>query len=90
MNMQDLLLSLWREVESTVFFVTHSIEEAVFLGDRVYVMGGTPGRLLQELEVTPSDRPANLMQRAPEFQQTVNYIRDLIVRLEAEGRLDVK
>jgi NitT/TauT family transport system ATP-binding protein len=90
MNMQDLLLSLWREVEATVFFVTHSIEEAVFLGDRVYVMGSSPGRLLQELEVTPSDRPANLMQRAPEFQETVNYIRDLIVRLEAEGHPDVK
>jgi ABC-type nitrate/sulfonate/bicarbonate transport system ATPase subunit len=90
MNMQDLLLSLWREVEATVFFVTHSIEEAVFLGDRVYVMGSAPGRLLQELEVTPSDRPANLMQRLPAFQETVNYIRDLIVRLEAEGHPDVK
>ncbi|HTU27165.1 MAG TPA: ABC transporter ATP-binding protein [Pirellulales bacterium] len=90
MNMQDLLLKLWREVEATVFFVTHSIEEAVFLGDRVYVMGRSPGRLLQELEVTPSDRPANLMQSAPEFQETVSYIRDLIVRLEAEGRGDVK
>jgi NitT/TauT family transport system ATP-binding protein len=90
MNMQDLLLSLWREVEATVFFVTHSIEEAVFLGDRTYVMGRSPGRLLEELEVTPSDRPANLMQRAPEFQETVNYIRDLIVRLDAEAHPDVK
>ena len=50
--------SLWREVEATVFFVTHSIEEAVFLGDRVYVMGHAPGTLLQELEVEPADRPA--------------------------------
>ena len=43
LNMQDLLISLWREVQATVFFVTHSIEEAVYLGDRVYVMGTAPG-----------------------------------------------
>jgi len=38
MNMQDLLLALWREVEATVFFITHSIEEAVFLGDSVFAL----------------------------------------------------
>ncbi len=81
MDMQDLLVSLWREVEATVFFVTHSIEEAVFLGDRVYVMGQHPGTLLRELEVEPPDRPARLMQREPRFQETVNYIRDLISEL---------
>ena len=78
MDMQDLLVALWREVQATVFFVTHSIEEAVFLGDRVYVMGRSPGTILQELEVEPADRPARLMQREPRFQETVNYIRDLI------------
>jgi NitT/TauT family transport system ATP-binding protein len=82
MNMQDLLVSLWREVEATVFFVTHSIEEAVFLGDRVYVMGRCPGTILQELKVEPADRPAHLMQREPRFQETVNHLRDLISQLE--------
>jgi NitT/TauT family transport system ATP-binding protein len=86
MDMQDLLVSLWREAEATVFFVTHSIEEAVFLGDRVYVMGGAPGTILQELEVEPADRPARLMQREPRFRETVDYIRDLISRLEKQGR----
>jgi NitT/TauT family transport system ATP-binding protein len=86
MNMQDLLVSLWREVEATVFFVTHSIEEAVFLGDRVYVLGNGPGRLLEELKVEPADRPASLMQREPRFLETVNYIRDLIIRLEDDRR----
>ena len=69
-----------------MFFVTHSIEEAVFLGDRVYVMGRTPGTILQELEVEPADRPARLMQREPRFRETVDYIRDLISRLEKQGR----
>jgi ABC-type nitrate/sulfonate/bicarbonate transport system ATPase subunit len=89
MDMQDLLVSLWREAQATVFFVTHSIEEAVFLGDRVYIMGRLPGTILQELEVEPADRPARLMQREPRFRETVDYIRDLISRLEKQGRTEV-
>lgn len=85
MNMQDLLIRLWREVEATVFFVTHSIEEAVFLGDRVYIMSTGPGRVVKELEVEPADRPALEMARVPRFQETVYYIRDLIAQLEAQG-----
>jgi len=85
MNMQDLLVALWREVQATVFFVTHSIEEAVFLGDRVYILSNSPGTVLSELEVEPADRPSKEMQKEPRFQQTVYYIRELISRLE-EGR----
>jgi NitT/TauT family transport system ATP-binding protein len=89
-SMQDLLVRLGREVEATVFFVTHSIDEAVFLGDRIYVMGHGPGRILQELEVEPADRPAKLMLRDPRFQETVYYIRDMIDRLEQQGKSGVK
>ena len=88
MNMQDLLVGLWREVEATVFFVTHSIEEAVFLGDRVYIFSNSPGTILQELKVEPADRPSHEMQREPRFQQTVNYIRDLISQLEESRRAE--
>jgi NitT/TauT family transport system ATP-binding protein len=86
MNMQDLLVRLWREVEATVFFITHSIEEAVFLGDRVYIMSTGPGRIMKELEIEPADRPALEMARVPRFQETVYYIRELIAQLEAEGK----
>jgi NitT/TauT family transport system ATP-binding protein len=82
LNMQDLLMKLWREVEATVFFVTHSIEEAVFLGDRVYIMSTGPGRIEKELVIEPADRPALEMARVPRFQETVYYIRDLIAQLE--------
>jgi NitT/TauT family transport system ATP-binding protein len=85
MHMQDLLVNLWREVQATVFFVTHSIEEAVFLGDRVYILSNSPGTLLQEIQVAPPDRPVREMQKDPRFQETVGYIRDLISKLE-EGR----
>lgn len=81
-DMQDLLVGLWREVEATVFFVTHSIEEAVYLGDRVYILSSSPGTLVKEMQVEPPDRPAREMQREPAFQETVYYIRDEIARLE--------
>jgi ABC-type nitrate/sulfonate/bicarbonate transport system ATPase subunit len=84
--MQDLLVGLWRDVEATVLFITHSIEEAVYLGDRVYVMSNSPGTILRELEVPPPDRPASVMQREPQFQETVYYIRDLINQLEESRR----
>jgi NitT/TauT family transport system ATP-binding protein len=87
MNMQDLLIELWREVRATVFFVTHSIEEAVFLGDRAYLMGRAPGTILRELKIEPSDRPAAMMQKEHRFQETVTFLRDLITRLEGAGSL---
>jgi NitT/TauT family transport system ATP-binding protein len=86
MHMQDLLLGLWRDIEATVFFVTHSIEEAVFLGDRIYIMSNSPGTILKELKVEPSDRPSKDMQRLPRFQETVFYVRDLISQLEESRR----
>lgn len=81
-NMQDLLVSLWREVQATVFFVTHSIEESVYLGDRVFVLSSSPGTLVKEIPVEPPDRPASAMQREDTFQDTVFSIRDLIIKLE--------
>jgi NitT/TauT family transport system ATP-binding protein len=85
MNMQELLIRLWREVEATVFFVTHSIEEAVYLGDRVYIMSTSPGHIVKELEVDPADHPALETARMPRFQETVYYIRDLIAQLETQA-----
>jgi NitT/TauT family transport system ATP-binding protein len=84
LNMQDLLVELWRKVQASVFFVTHSIEEAVYLGDRVYVLTNSPGTLAQEIEVEAPDRPAAEMQREQRFQETVYYLRDLIAAEEVE------
>ena len=84
LNMQDLLVKLWKEVQATVFFITHSIEEAVFLGDRVYLMSNSPGTILEELEMEPANCPAHEMQRRPSFMDAVYYIRDKITKLESK------
>lgn len=60
--LQDELLALWQEDSRTVVFVTHSIEEAILLGDRVVVMSARPGRIIADFAV-PFTRP-----RSPEVR----------------------
>jgi NitT/TauT family transport system ATP-binding protein len=86
--MQDLLVKLWHDLKATVFFVTHSIEEAVYLGDRVYVMSPSPGTILKQVPVPPPDRPAKDMQREPAFREVVDGLRTALDQLEvtAAGR----
>jgi len=81
-NMQDLLVSLWRHLQATVFFITHSIEEAVYLGDRVFVMSPSPGTILKQVPVPPPDRPAKDMQREPAFLDIVFGLRTALDQLE--------
>ncbi|MEW5917253.1 MAG: ABC transporter ATP-binding protein [Gemmatimonadota bacterium] len=85
-RMQDLLIELAHEAQATVFFVTHSIEEAVFLGDRVLVFSPAPGTIIRELEVPLPDFSAKEMQRHPDFAQIVNDLRDQMESLETAAQ----
>lgn len=88
LNMQDLLVGLWRELQATVFFVTHDVNEAVYLGDRVYIFSPAPGTILHQLDVPAPDRPARTMQRESEFLSISLEIRDIIEQLEASAHRD--
>ena len=86
LRMQDLLVSLSREAQATVFFITHSIEEAVYLGDRTYVFSSAPGTILKEITIPPPNFPAKEMQRQPEFMKIVYDIREMMETLESSTR----
>jgi ABC-type nitrate/sulfonate/bicarbonate transport system ATPase subunit len=86
LNMQDMLVSLSREAQATVFFVTHSIEEAVYLGDRTFIISSAPGTILREMPVPPPDFPARVMQQQPKFMEVVFEIRDIMETLESSTR----
>jgi ABC-type nitrate/sulfonate/bicarbonate transport system ATPase subunit len=76
--MQQLLLDVWERARMTILFVTHDIEEAVFLGDRVYVMDVNPGRIATEIVVDIA-RPRHLdVIATEEFQQLRRSIFDMI------------
>jgi len=63
--MQQLLLRVWEHEYKTVLFVTHDIDEAIFLGDRVFVMTARPGRIKEEIAVDlPRPRAATVTMSA--------------------------
>lgn len=57
--MQELLLKVWSEFKPTILFITHDVDEAIFLGDRVYMMSRRPGRLKEQFDV-PFAKPRNM------------------------------
>ena len=75
LNMQSLLVDLWREAQATVFFVTHSIEEAVYLSDRIVLLSPRPGKVWKIIE---PDMSRNLspdqIRREPGYLDTVESI----------------
>ncbi|MBK7536518.1 MAG: ABC transporter ATP-binding protein [Myxococcales bacterium] len=85
-KMQDNLVDLWREQSPTIFFITHSIEEAVFLGDHILIFSNSPGTVLKEVRVPPPEKPALVTQRDPKFQEIVWGIREIIDKLESSNR----
>ena len=82
LRMQELLIQLWNEQESTVFLVTHSVEEAVYLGDRVFLMAPNPGRLIDIMKVPRPAEPPEQSRRKPWF---IDFCQNLLRRLEEES-----
>jgi len=73
-DLQCWLLEVWERFRKTILFITHDVEEAVFLSDRVYVMTPRPGRIQDEVEVRlPRPRERNVMSR-PEFVRLREYL----------------
>lgn len=65
LTMQELLLSVWQKLKPTILFVTHDIDEAIFLSNTIYVMSARPGRIQSALTV-PLARPRTVADTASE------------------------
>ena len=76
--MQAELLRIWAEARKTVLFITHQIDEAIFLADRVLVMSARPGKILADIPID-LPRPRELrIKRTPEFTALADQIWELI------------
>jgi NitT/TauT family transport system ATP-binding protein len=78
-DLQQELVALWQETHKTIFFITHNVEEAIYLGDRIVVMSARPGRITKILDV-PLERPRD--ETAADF----NELRREATRLVEESK----
>jgi NitT/TauT family transport system ATP-binding protein len=81
--MQELLLGIWEEERKTVLFVTHDIDESIFMGNRVVVMSARPGRIKCDLAVPLAHPRHYAMKTTPAFAE-------LKARLTEEIRIEVR
>jgi len=76
-QLQEELLKIWAQTENTVVFVTHSIDEAIYLSDRVVVMQARPGRIKEEVTIDlPRPRWEGDIKADPRFAQLRAHLRD--------------
>ena len=82
--MQELLLGIWEEQKKTVLFVTHDIDEAVFMGGRVVVMSARPGRIKADIKVDLPHPRHYTVKTSPAFSELKAHLTELI-RVEAQA-----
>lgn len=84
-RMQAHLLEIWRKIDVTIVFITHDLDEAIFLADRILVLSAHPGEV-QELIEVPVPRPRGSAQMIlPEFLATKARLEELIHRSKPHG-----
>lgn len=88
MLMQELLLQVWQVERTTVLFVTHDVEEAILLSDRIYVMTARPGRVKAEI-VVDLPRPRSLLETESDARFTA-LRRQVLTLIREEARLAMR
>ena len=86
--MQGLVLKLWKETGKTVILITHSVEEALFLGERLVVMAPRPGRIHKEYTLPFAEQgvegDARAIKARPDFIDAREEILSMIWEMEEE------
>ena len=77
-DMQDLILEIWDELEATILFVTHDIGEAVYLADTIYVLSHGPGTLVAEVKIALPHPRRRAIKRSHQFREYETLILDKV------------
>jgi NitT/TauT family transport system ATP-binding protein len=84
LKMQQYLLEIWQNIDITIFFITHDLDEAIYLADRILVLDANPGRVREVVNV-PLPRPrADDTLLSPAFMATKEYLESLVHPPEPE------
>ena len=84
-SMEQFLLDLWRNTGTSILMITHDVEQAVFLAQRIYVLTSHPGSVQREIQIElPSDRTYTI-KRQVQFQDYRDEIMDLLRNQHKEG-----
>ena len=90
LEMQELLIDLWYRIHPTILFVTHSVTEAVYLGERVWIFTHAPGQIAYDIRdgIPPSlGVPPLVAQERPEFKRAVSAVTEAFRRVGSEFKL---
>ncbi|MCO7125283.1 ABC transporter ATP-binding protein [Sporolactobacillus shoreicorticis] len=82
-DMQDLLVTIFKETRSSVLFVTHDVDEAVYLSDRVYVMATNPGRIAKQIDIHLSADKDWSIQLSEPF---ITYKKEILMELKKQKK----
>jgi NitT/TauT family transport system ATP-binding protein len=77
-NMQQFMLEIWEQTKTSILLITHDVEEAIFLGQRIYVMAAHPGRIKEELIVNFPAKHGYEIKRSPEFLDYKYHVMQLM------------
>ena len=91
LEMQELLVELWGRVKPTIVVITHSVSEAVYLGERVWIFTGSPGQIAFDVRegIPPtSGIPPLVAQEQPDFKEAVRFVTEAFRRVIERKGLD--
>lgn len=77
-SMQEFLLQLWQQTGTTILMITHDIEEAVFLAQRIYILSSNPGTIAAEIRINLPDNRSFSLKKSWHFLNFKNQVSDLI------------
>ena len=88
-DMQALLLHIWDETACTVLFVTHDVEEAVYLADRIFILSARPGTIVEDVPVALGRPRDPAMKQTKEFHELQDYVLACLRRAPGSGHVRV-
>lgn len=82
LQMQDLLCEIWTKLQSTIIFVTHDLQEAVYLADELHIMRAHPGRIVEKIHVDLPLERNRMTKKSSQFTEIVHSVEDKMIAVQ--------